>query len=64
MSSRTDPVRRARRVRATATLRPVADDGCEFCGHPELEHFVDGSCSHSCPQCEVLDDDQLPEVPE
>jgi hypothetical protein len=56
-----DPIRRARRVRATASLQPdqLVEDNCPHCACPESEHYVDGSCSRSCPPCEVREDDPL-----
>lgn len=52
-------VRRAARAVRAPTVAPDRDDACEHCGHSELDHYVDGSCSFDCAACDVRDERDL-----
>lgn len=56
-----DPIRRARRVRAHSRST-AAEETCEHCGHPEIRHYVDGSCE-MCSRCDFREDDDDEPLP-
>jgi hypothetical protein len=62
--AKTDAIRRRARVTVRRAVRAPAavrerDDACEHCGHSELDHYVDGSCSFDCAACDVRDERDL-----